>query len=71
MLFQEQDYDYFGKMLLYDPRDKNAIYWSLNRIFDYSDDKVNVAIKEQIGVASRWLSPFLFPIAESIIRRVL
>ena len=56
-MFQELDYDYFGEMKLYDLRDKEAIHFSLRRIFDFENDNVNVAIKEQIGVASRRLSP--------------
>eukprot|EP00291_Cryptomonas_curvata_P013743 CAMPEP_0172199678 /NCGR_PEP_ID=MMETSP1050-20130122/28833_1 /TAXON_ID=233186 /ORGANISM="Cryptomonas curvata, Strain CCAP979/52" /LENGTH=350 /DNA_ID=CAMNT_0012876751 /DNA_START=216 /DNA_END=1266 /DNA_ORIENTATION=+ len=49
---QAWNYDYLGKMQLYDFGDKKAIYWSLNRIFDHNDDKINAAIMEQIGAAS-------------------
>ena len=41
------DFDYFGNMTLFDARDKEAIYWSLNAIYDYSDPKINEAIIAQ------------------------
>ena len=43
-------------MEVYDQADKRAIGFALKAIFEFDNSKVNLAIKEQIGVSSQRLT---------------
>ena len=58
IFLQEAGYDYLKQMKLYSEDDKKSIYWSLNRIFNFDDGKINQAILNQAGIqdSSRYVS---------------
>jgi hypothetical protein len=47
---KEAGYDYLKQMKLYSEADRKSIYWSLNRIFNFDDGKINQAILNQAGI---------------------
>jgi hypothetical protein len=46
--FQEQGYDFYGNMKLFDQADRTEIEFGLKRVFDYDVFKINQAIAAQV-----------------------
>jgi hypothetical protein len=46
--FQEEGYDFLGKMDVYDPNDKESILYGLRRVFDFDNEIINKKIADQV-----------------------
>lgn len=45
---QEPNYDFYGKMKLFDHNDRDSIEWGLKHVFDYDVPRINAAVAAQV-----------------------
>jgi len=45
---QEESYDFYRNMRLFDPNDRESIEWGLKRVFNYNVSRINAAVAAQV-----------------------